>query len=48
MVSFLFGFSGSFFAWLVLLVGKLKFIEYDLDAFAIHGIAGATGTALTG
>lgn len=48
MVSFLFGFLGSFFAWFVLLLGKLRLIEYDLDAFAIHGIAGATGTALTG
>lgn len=48
MVSFLFGFSGSLFAWLVLLLTKLKLVEYDLDAFAIHGIAGATGTALTG
>ena len=48
MVSFLFGFSGAFFAWLVLHCAKLANVKYDLDAFAIHGIAGATGTSLTG
>ncbi len=48
MASFLFGFSGSFMAWLVLLVTKLSGISYDLDSFALHGIAGATGASLTG
>ncbi len=48
MVSFLFGFSGAFFAWFVLALVKLAKVPYDLDAFAIHGIAGATGTSLTG
>lgn len=48
MVSFLFGFLGSFFAWMVLKVTKHFKCQYDLDAFAIHGIAGATGTSLTG
>jgi Amt family ammonium transporter len=48
MVSFLFGFSGSFFAWLVLLTTKICGVQYDLDSFALHGVGGATGAALTG
>lgn len=48
MVSFLFGFCGALFSWLILLLSKLNIVSYDIDAFAIHGIAGATGTALTG
>ena len=48
MVSFLFGFSGSFFAWLVLLTTRVCGVRYDLDSFALHGVGGATGAALTG
>jgi Amt family ammonium transporter len=48
MVSFLFGFCGAFVAWLVLVTTKACGVSYDLDSFALHGIAGATGASLTG
>jgi len=48
MVSFLFGFSGSCFVWLVLLSTRVCGVRYDLDSFALHGVGGATGAALTG
>jgi Amt family ammonium transporter len=48
MASFLFGFCGAFIAWSTLLSIKLCGIRYDLDSFVLHGLTGATGTALTG
>lgn len=48
MFSFLFGFSGVFVCWSTLqFVNKMK-IMYDLEAFALHGMAGITGALLTG
>jgi ammonium transporter, Amt family len=48
MVSFLFGFAGALFPWLILECVKAIKCPYDIDAFALHGIGGATGAALTG
>lgn len=48
MVSFLFGFSGALFSWLTLELFRVFGCRYDIDAFALHGVGGATGAALTG
>jgi Amt family ammonium transporter len=48
MVSFLFGFCGAFISWFTLLITRCSGVLYDLDSFALHGMGGATGTALTG
>lgn len=48
MVSLLFGFAGALFPWLTLEAFKFFGCRYDVDAFALHGIGGATGAALTG
>lgn len=49
MMSFLFGFSGAFVCWLTLYISEHIYkTQYDLDAFAIHGMGGVTGALLAG
>jgi Amt family ammonium transporter len=45
MLSFLFGFLGTLSSWLFLTFVKTS---YDLEAFALHGVAGVVGSFLTG
>lgn len=46
MVSFLFGFIGTLTSWLTLKITKN--LPYDLEAFALHGVAGMAGSFMTG
>ena len=46
MMSFLFGFLGTLASWLTL--SLTKDLPYDLEAFALHGVAGVIGSFLTG
>lgn len=46
MISFLFGFLGTFSSWLTLYLTKN--LPYDLEAFALHGVAGMVGSFMTG
>jgi Amt family ammonium transporter len=49
MMSFLFGYAGAFVCWVTLYVSEHIYkSQYDLDAFAIHGMGGVTGALLTG
>lgn len=46
MMSFLFGFLGTLASWFTLTLTKN--LPYDLEAFALHGVAGVVGSFLTG
>lgn len=46
MMAFLFGFLGTLASWLTLTLTKK--LPYDLEAFALHGVAGTVGSFLTG
>ncbi len=46
MVSFLFGFMGTLVSWLTLYA--TRHLPYDLEAFALHGVAGVVGSFMTG
>lgn len=46
MVSFVFGVFGTLSSWLVLRL--TKDYPYDLEAFALHGVAGMVGSLMTG
>lgn len=46
MTSFLYGAVGAFVSWLTLAL--THHLNYDLEAFAIHGVAGAAGSWITG
>jgi ammonium transporter, Amt family len=46
MMAFLFGFVGTFASWFTLSITKN--LPYDLEAFALHGVAGVVGSFLTG
>jgi Amt family ammonium transporter len=46
MMSFLFGFLGTLASWFTLSITKN--LPYDLEAFALHGVAGVVGSFLTG
>jgi Amt family ammonium transporter len=46
MMSFLFGFMGTLVSWLTLHFTKT--LSYDLEAFALHGVAGVVGSFMTG
>ena len=46
MTSFLYGTIGSFLSWATLQL--THHLNYDLEAFAIHGVAGVAGAWITG